>query len=199
MTTRFDEDLLGKLELPADCLWGAHTERARLNFPLSGRRVHPALIHAYGQVKLACFQVNRELGFFKETPAKADAIERACREMLRGELDEHVVVDALQGGAGTSTNMNVNEVLANRAVQILGEQPGRYDLVSPNDDLNRHQSTNDTYPTALRIAAMTGFERLEQSVVELQQAFQAKEHEFAHIVKVGRTQFAGRCVDNAWS
>ncbi len=188
MTTRFDEDLLGQRELPSDCLWGVHTERARENFPLSGRSVHSALIKAYGQVKLACAQVNRDLGVWKLAPEKADAIERACREMIDGELDEVVVVDALQGGAGTSTNMNVNEVLANRSLQFLGKEPGEVRFVSPNDDLNRHQSTNDTYPTALRIASMAGFERLEQAVVELQQAFQAKEHEFAHIVKVGRTQ-----------
>ena len=109
--------------------------------------------------------------------------------MADGQLDEHIVVDRLQGGAGTSTNMNVNEVLANRALQILGEPPGDYARVSPLDDVNLHQTTNDTYPTALRLAAIGLLHRLEEQVVALQEAFQAKEQEFAHVVKVGRTEF----------
>ncbi len=121
--------------------------------------------------------------------AKADAIERACRELADGGLATEIVVDRLQGGAGTSTNMNVNEVLANRALQILGEPPGDYARVSPLNDLNLHQSTNDTYPTALRLAAITLLHRLEEQVVTLQEAFQQKEQAFAHVVKVGRTQY----------
>ena len=139
-------------------------------------------------VKLACARTNRALGAWSDDQAKADAIERACREMADGLLDAHVVVDLLQGGAGTSTNMNVNEVLANRALEILGEPHGAYERVSPADDLNLHQSTNDTYPTALRLAAIRLLHDLEERVVALQEAFQAKEQEFAHVVKVGRTQ-----------
>jgi len=120
--------------------------------------------------------------------AKAEAVERACREMAAGELIGHVLVDRLQGGAGTSTNMNVNEVLANRALQILGLEPGRYDRVSPLDDLNLHQSTNDTYPTALRLAAILALRRLEDRLVTLQEAFQTLEQRFAHVVKVARTE-----------
>ena len=185
--TRTETDPLGTVEVPADALHGAHTARAMANFDLAGRPVHPALIHAYGQVKLACAVTNRALGWCPDG-AKADAIERACREMAEGRLDAHVVVDALQGGAGTSTNMNMNEVLANRALEILRAPRGEYERISPTDDINRHQSTNDTYPTALRVAAITQLKGLEQAVVALQEAFQEKERAFAGVVKVGRTQ-----------
>jgi aspartate ammonia-lyase len=183
---RIEHDLLGQRTVPADALYGIYTIRAMENFPLARRPVRAALIHAYGVVKLACARTNRELNCADE--AKADAIERACGEMHAGRLDQYVVVDALQGGAGTSTNMNVNEVLANRALQLLGRPPGDYYAVSPLDDLNRHQSTNDTYPTALRVAAITLLRGLEREVVALQEAFQQKEKQFAHVVKVGRTQ-----------
>ena len=186
---RLERDLLGEVSVPADVLHGIHTARALENFALSGRPPHPALVHAFGMVKLACARTNRGLGAWPDDQAKADAIERACRQMADGLLDAHVVVDLLQGGAGTSTNMNVNEVLANRALEILGEPHGAYGRVSPADDLNLHQSTNDTYPTALRLAAIRLLHDLEERVVALQEAFQAKEQAFAHVVKVGRTQF----------
>jgi len=185
---RRESDSLGGREVPAGAMWGVHTERAIENFPLAGRRVHPELIRAYGAVKLSCALTNRAIGCWASDRPKAEAIERACREMAEGLLDEHVIVDALQGGAGTSTNMNVNEVLANRALEILGEPRGRYSRVSPLDDLNLHQSTNDTYPTALKLAAVRLLRRLESEVVALQEAFQAAEKRFAGIVKVGRTQ-----------
>jgi len=185
---RSEHDLLGEAQLPAQALHGVHTARALENFPLSGRPVHPELVKAYGMVKLACAQTNRALGFWSADPAKADAIERACREMSDGLLTQHVRVDLLQGGAGTSTNMNVNEVLANRALELLGEPHGRYARVSPLDDINLHQSTNDTYPTALKLAAIRLLHTLEQRVLALQEAFQAAEKRFAHVVKVGRTQ-----------
>ena len=185
---RIERDLLGEVAVPAGSLHGAHTERALENFPLAGRPVHVELARAYGVVKLACARTNRALGAWEGDDAKSDAVERACRELADGALDEHIVVDRLQGGAGTSTNMNVNEVLANRALQLLGETPGDYARVSPADDLNLHQSTNDTYPTALRLAAIDLLHRLEEQIVALQEAFQAKEQEFAHVVKVGRTE-----------
>jgi|GEM_PF-1591614 len=118
---RKEHDLLGEREVPAEALWGIHTLRAVENFPLAGRPVHPALIHAYGTVKLACVKTNRALGAWGDDAAKADALEAACQEMAEGKLDRHIVVDSLQGGAGTSTNLNVNEVLANRALELLGE------------------------------------------------------------------------------
>lgn len=145
-------------------------------------------MRAYGEVKQACVRMNRALGCWAADEAKAEALEQACREMSEGLLTEHVVVDALQGGAGTSTNMNVNEVLANRALELLGGERGDYARVSPLDDVNRHQSTNDTYPTALRLAAIRLLRRLEEQVVALQESFQRSEKRFAHVVKVGRTE-----------
>jgi aspartate ammonia-lyase len=183
---RQEHDLFGPREVPADALWGIHTRRALENFPLAGRPVHRRLVRAYGAVKLAAAQTNHELGFL--TAEKLAAVDTACREMMAGALDAHVVVDALQGGAGTSTNMNVNEVLANRGLQLLGRPLGDYRSLSPYDDLNLHQSTNDTYPTALRVAAIWGLRDLERRVVELLEAFQRKEHEFADVVKIGRTE-----------
>jgi len=185
---RTEHDMLGELPIPADALYGIHTARAIANFPLARRPCHPDLIRAYGMVKLACAVTNRALGAWADDAEKAAAIDSACRELAGGLLDAHVVVDALQGGAGTSLNMNVNEVLANRALQLLGDTLGNYARVSPLDDLNLHQSTNDTYPTALRLAATGLLHRLEEAVVALMEAFQAKEQEFAHVVKVGRTE-----------
>ena len=183
---RTEKDLLGERDVPANALYGIHTVRGLENFPLSGRPVNPALVHAFGAVKLACARTNHGLGWWDKD--KAAAIEAACSEMMEGLLDDHIVVDALQGGAGTSTNMNVNEVLANRALQLLGREPGEYDVVSPLDDINLHQSTNDTYPSALKVAAITLLRVLEREVVALLEEFQNKEKAFAHVVKVGRTQ-----------
>jgi aspartate ammonia-lyase len=183
---RTERDSLGERQIAADSLFGIHTQRAIENFDVAGHSVHSQLIHAYGQVKQACASVNQQLGFLP--PEKADAILRTCHELTEGLLDDHIKVDGLQGGAGTSLNMNVNEVIANRALQILGHLPGEYGIISPLDDVNRHQSTNDTFPTALKVAAIQLIRELEQSVVALQESFQAKEKEFAHVVKVGRTQ-----------
>jgi len=183
---RREHDLLGEMDMPHDALHGIHTARAVLNFPLSGRCIHTALIHAYGAVKLACAQTNHELGRWDEKTFSA--ITEACREMSLGRLDSHILVDALQGGAGTSTNMNVNEVLANRALQILGCRLGDYAVLHPLEDINLHQSTNDTYPTALRVAAIQMLHCLEAELVGLLESFQRKEKEFANIVKVGRTE-----------
>ncbi len=185
---RTERDSLGELQVPAEALHGIHTARALENFPLTRCPVHPELARAYGTVKLACAMTNRALGVWKDDPGKAGAIEQACAELAEGKLCDSIIVDSLQGGAGTSTNMNVNEVLANRALQILDSPPGNYDRVSPLDDLNLHQSTNDTYPTALRLAAIRLLRQLEQNVLALQESFQAAEKKFAHVIKVGRTQ-----------
>jgi aspartate ammonia-lyase len=188
MTThRTETDLLGQRQVPADALHGIYTERALENFPITRRPVNPALIHAYGQVKLACARTNYALGHLDDLTARA--IMAASVELADGRLDEHVRVDALQGGAGTSLNMNVNEVIANRALQLMDRPLGSYDVVSPLNDVNRHQSTNDTYPTALKVAAIQRLRDLEQKLVALQEAFQHQENELAHVVKIGRTQF----------
>ena len=187
-TVRQEEDLLGILDIPEDALYGIHTLRASKNFPLSGLKVHPSLIHAFGAVKQAAAQANRALGDWDDDLKKADAIESACIEMAQGELDEHIIVDALQGGAGTSTNMNVNEVLANRALQIAGKKPGDYAYIFPLNDINRNQSTNDTYPTALKLAAILQIRKLEESLAALVEAFQIKEQKYASVLKIGRTQ-----------
>jgi aspartate ammonia-lyase len=187
--TRRERDALGERDVPVDALYGIHTARAIENFPLAGRPVHRLLVRGYGAVKQACAQVNQRLGVWADDPAKGDAIVRAAAEVAAGDHAAQVLVDALQGGAGTSTNMNVNEVIANRALALLGEPYGNYARISPLDDVNRHQSTNDTFPTALRVAGLWSLARLETAVVALQEAFQEHERRFSHVVKVGRTEF----------
>jgi len=186
---RTESDLLGSIDIPVDVLWGIHTARAIENFPFNTRSVPPNMIHAYGMVKLACLTTCDGLGLWDNNKPKIEAMLQASREMADGLLDKHIKVDLMQGGAGTSLNMNINEVLANRTLQILDKPLGSYDIVSPTDDINRYQSTNDTFPTALKLAAITGIKQLEQNLIALQEAFQQKEKQFAHIVKVGRTQF----------
>jgi aspartate ammonia-lyase len=183
---RTESDLLGELAVPATVLYGIHTQRALENFPLSRRPVNRHLVHAYGQVKLACARTNHEIGTWQ--PEIFRAIEQACLELASGQWDEMVVVDALQGGAGTSTNMNVNEVIANRALQLLDQPLGAYDIIHPIEDINLHQSTNDTYPTALRVAAIDQLRSLESDITELLGQFQHQERNLAHVVKVARTQ-----------
>ncbi|MCK9432463.1 MAG: aspartate ammonia-lyase [Candidatus Omnitrophica bacterium] len=186
MEYRIEEDALGQLKVPAGVYWGVHTARALENFPLSGQKVNSSLIKSYCLVKKACARANRELKLLDEK--KADAVMRACDEVAEGRLADQFPVDPLQGGAGTSTNMNVNEVLANRAAEILGGSLGDYALVNPIEDVNLNQSTNDTYPTALKVAAIFKFRELSAQIAALQGALQKKEKEFASIVKVGRTE-----------
>lgn len=183
---RTETDLLGSLSLPADALYGIHTRRAMDNFPVSGRAVNPRLISAIVLVKQAAAMANRKLGLL---PAEvADAILYACTQVLSGDYKSAFPVDALQGGAGTSTNMNVNEVLANLAILRLGGKPGEYDRVHPLDHVNLGQSTNDVYPTALRIAAIRLLRPLANAFASLQEALQEKEEAFAGVLRLGRTQ-----------
>lgn len=184
--TRTETDSLGSFPVPAKAYWGIHTERARGNFPFSGNRTSPALIAALAVVKKAAAQANHELGYL--TAEKAEAIERACEDVIDGRLADQFPLPALQGGAGTSTHMNVNEVIAHRASERMGGPRGAGSLVSPLADVNRHQSTNDVYPTALRIAAIRGCRALSGALAETQGAFQKKESAFARIVKMGRTE-----------
>jgi len=183
---RTEHDLIGSRQIPENALYGIHTQRAVENFQIAGWQIQPSLIHAYGAVKLACAAANRETGYLTED--KFNYIRCSCEEMMEGQLDNLILVDALQGGAGTSTNMNVNEVLTNRSLQMMGYKPGSYDMLHPLDDLNKHQSTNDTYPTALRVAVLNEINTLEAALTELLNGFQEKEALFAHIVKVGRTE-----------
>jgi len=184
--TRVEEDLLGKLEVPEESYWGIHTERARKNFSISGIKTNPRLIKALALVKKACALANLELGYLEEKKAKAIAL--ACDEIARGYLLDQFPVDVLQGGAGTSTNMNINEVIANRAIEILGGKKGDYSIVHPIEDVNLHQSTNDTYPTAVKVACIYRLRELSQAIAKLQGTLQSKEKEFAGIVKLGRTE-----------
>ncbi len=186
MPERIEHDALGEKAVPADALWGIHTARALENFALGMPPTPPDLIRALALVKKACALANAELGYL---PAdKAAAIAAACDEVAAGGHAGQFPLDALQGGAGTSTNMNVNEVIANRALELLGQARGRYDIVSPLDHVNLHQSTNDVYPTALKVAAIFGVRRLAQAAAALQGAFQALEQRFADIPKVGKTE-----------
>jgi len=183
---RLERDALGSLAVPAGAYWGIHTERARATFHLAGRRVAPALIRAMAEVKRACCRANAELGLLEAGRAKA--LYQACAEVAQGGLAEQFPLDALQGGAGTSTNMNLNEVLANRALEILGRPLGDYGYLHPLDHVNLHQSTNDVFPTALRVAALRGLLALEAAVADLQGRLQEAEIRFANVVKMGRTE-----------
>jgi aspartate ammonia-lyase len=186
--TRTEHDLLGEREVPEEALYGVQTLRALENFPITGvpLREFPELITALAMVKAAAARANAELGLL-ETPV-ADAIIRAAGEIAAGRHHEHFLVDMVQGGAGTSTNMNANEVIANRAAELLDVPRGRYERVHPNEHVNRSQSTNDVYPTAVRLALHTALDRLEASLRQLAEAFSAKGEEFTHFVKMGRTQ-----------
>ncbi|MGQ9698676.1 MAG: aspartate ammonia-lyase, partial [Armatimonadota bacterium] len=183
---RTEHDLLGSRQVPAEVYWGIHTLRAVENFPLSGQRVHPELIKAVGCVKQACALTHMHVGTLPEDIGKV--IAQAAAEVAQGMWYDQFPVDALQGGAGTSTNMNANEVIANRALELLGEPKGNYQRIHPNDHVNLGQSTNDVYPTALRIAAIRLLKNAAEALARLQQALQEKEAEFAGILKVGRTE-----------
>jgi len=185
---RTEHDLLGEREVPDDALYGIQTLRAAENFPITGvpLREFPELIHALASVKVAAARANRELGLLPEHIA--DAIIRAGEEMQSGRHHEHFIVDMIQGGAGTSTNMNANEVLANRALEILGRTRGTYDVVHPNEHVNRSQSTNDVYPTSIRLALHTDLDTLRDALRDLCRSMNAKAVEFADLIKMGRTQ-----------
>jgi aspartate ammonia-lyase len=183
---RKEKDMLGEALVPVDAYYGIHTKRALENFNITGRYIHPELIKALVTVKKAAAITNEEVGLLDNSIS--NAIIRACDEILSGSLMDQFVVDPLQGGAGTSANMNVNEVVANRAIELLGGKKGDYSLVDPLDHVNMSQSTNDVFPTAVRIAAIKMLKPVSQLFAELQTALQVKEEEFSAILKVGRTQ-----------
>lgn len=183
---RVESDLLGSRELPETSYTGIHTLRALQNFPFGGDRVNPGLLHALGDVKYACAEANGMLGFIPVETAKA--IMKACDELSQGLFDSDCQLSALQGGAGTSTNMMVNEIIANRALEILEFPKGMYSHIHPIETVNLHQSTNDVYPSALKIAVIRGLRALSDVVAGLQGAFQAKEKEFSPYIMMGRTE-----------
>ena len=188
LPTRVEHDLIGSRDVPADAYWGIHTLRAVENFPITGLTLAgaPDLIAALAAVKEAAAEANRDLGLLDAL--RADAIIAACREIRGGALHDQFVVDPIQGGAGTSTNMNANEVIANRALEILGHARGEYRHLDPNEHVNMGQSTNDVYPTALKLAARAGIRRLTAAMAVLCAAFGEKSREFADVLKMGRTQ-----------
>jgi len=183
--TRVEKDTMGTMEVPADALYGAQTARAVENFPISGLRAHPAFVDSTVRVKLAAARVNAGLGLLPRR--KARAIEAAAKEVLAGHHRDQFVVDVYQAGAGTSHNMNVNEVLANRACELLGGKRGDRGLVDPNDDVNMAQSTNDVVPTAMRLAALELAPPAAESLEALAATFEAKARAWDGIVKSGRT------------
>jgi aspartate ammonia-lyase len=183
--TRTERDSLGPLEVPADAYYGVQTARAVANFPISGERLHPEMVRAAVRIKIAAARANAELGVLD--PKRAEAIEAAAREILDGKHLDQFVVDAFQAGAGTSFHMNVNEVIANRACELMGGKRGDHSLVHPNDHVNMAQSTNDVIPTSIRIAAHVLAGPLEEEMRRLADSFDAKAREFAHVLKSGRT------------
>ena len=186
--TRIEHDLLGERAVPAQAYYGIHTLRALENFAITGMpiSIYPDLVGALACVKQAAAIANAELGLIDER--RSTAIRLACEEIREGKLHGEFVVDVIQGGAGTSSNMNANEVICNRALELLGHGRGEYRHLHPLDHVNLSQSTNDVYPTALRLALHFGIRRLLNEMVLLRKAFEAKAAEFADVLKVGRTQ-----------
>lgn len=186
--TRTECDLLGCVEVPENVLYGVQTMRGLENFPISKFRLceYPLFIRGLAIVKLGAAVANHDMGLLSDE--LFNAISQACREIMEGKFHEFFPVDMIQGGAGTTTNMNANEVIANRALELLGHEKGEYQFCHPNNHVNLSQSTNDAYPTAVRIALVRSIEKLVASLRELIAAFHAKGEEFAHIIKMGRTQ-----------
>ncbi len=194
---RSEKDSLGELQIPDEAVYGIHSLRSVNNFPKSGEKINPYLIKSFFLVKLASAETNFNVGILEEN--KFRAIEEAIKKLIAetdefmkngaGNIYEKIIVDPYQGGAGTSLNMNVNEIIANTALKIIGREYGDYKAINPLDDVNLSQSTNDTYPTAFRIAAIYLIRELADSAALLQNSLQKKENEFRSIIKLGRTQF----------
>jgi aspartate ammonia-lyase len=189
-STRFrrEHDLLGERSVPVEAYYGVHTVRALENFAITGTSIsiYPDLVAALACIKEAAALANNELGLLDDD--KTRAIAQACEDVRSGALLEEFVVDVIQGGAGTSTNMNANEVIANRALELMGHRKGEYQYLHPVEHVNMSQSTNDVYPTAIKLALHLGIRRLIAAMAELRAAFEAKAREFSEILKMGRTQ-----------
>jgi fumarate hydratase, class II len=186
MATRIERDTMGEIAVPADRYWGAQTQRALENFEIGDLRVSPPMIRAFGTLKRAAAEVNRDLGLLP--PAKAALIAAAAEEVAEGKHDAHFPLVVFQTGSGTQTNMNANEVISNRAIELAGGVLGSKDPIHPNDDVNLSQSSNDTFPAAMSIAAVCAIEeQLLPEVAKLRDVLDRKAKEFAHVVKIGRT------------
>ena len=185
---RVESDLLGELQVPEEAYYGVQTQRAINNYHISRKRMcdYPDYVVAIAYVKLAAVETNRQLGEISDEVA--DAMAQACRELIDGKMHENFVTDMVQGGAGTSVNMNANEVIANRACEIMGHKKGEFQYCSPNDHANCGQSTNDVYPTTIRLTLILLNKKLIASLSELIAAFRRKGEEFKHVIKMGRTQ-----------
>jgi len=188
MKTRVESDLIGSKEVPADVLYGVQTLRGLENFPISCFKLssYPLFINGLAMTKMAAAEANHQLGLI--TDVQYDAIMQACREILDGKHHDQFPVDMIQGGAGTTTNMNANEVIANRALQIMGYAPGEYQYCSPNDHVNCSQSTNDAYPTAIHLGLYATHLKFMEHYGRLIESFEKKAEEFADVLKMGRTQ-----------
>src|SRR6186713_3406779 len=186
--TRTESDLLGKKEIPFEAYYGVQTLRALENFQVSGVKTnfYPDYVRAYAMVKLAAARANTDVGRMKKE--KLAAIEKACQDVIDGKYHDQFLTDLYQGGAGTSANMNANEVLANIALEKMGKKKGEYQFIEPHDDLNMGQSTNDVYPTAIHIALILHNDKVVKEAELLAQAFHKKGEEFKSLVKMGRTE-----------
>jgi len=185
LTKRIEKDFLGERELPTDVYYGIQTLRATENFPITGLTIHSSLIKAMGIVKKSAALANMEVGLLSEDIGHA--IVQAAEEVMEGKWDSQFIVDPIQGGAGTSINMNANEVIANRALEILGHEKGNYKIVSPNTHVNMSQSTNDAFPTAMHISILNLINELLNTMEAMKVVFEDKAKQFAHIIKMGRT------------
>lgn len=186
MSTRVEKDTMGTIEVPSDRYWGAQTQRSKENFKIGGQQMPVEIIHAFAVLKKAAALTNLECGVLEKE--KADIIAKVCDEILEGKLDDHFPLVVWQTGSGTQSNMNVNEVISNRAIELLGGEIGSKKPIHPNDDVNKSQSSNDTFPTAMHIAA---YKMLTETTIpklqELQQTLESKSKEFMSVVKIGRT------------
>ena len=186
MNYRIERDSIGEKQVPADAYYGVQAMRGNENFHITGRRLSPEYIESLAEIKIACAITNHEVGEISKNVR--DAIWQACREILEGKFRDQFICDAVQGSAGTTINMNANEVIANRAIEILGGTKGDYSIVHPNDHVNRAQSTNDVIPTAGKMTAIKLMKKAQAQLVRLEQALAVKEKEFWNVIKMGRTE-----------
>ncbi len=182
---RIDKDSLGDVQVPIDAYYGPFSVRAAAQYKVTGQRSHQNVIKAFAMIKKAAAITNSEIGILEKE--KAEAIIKAADEILSGALQDQFIIDAINSGAGTALNMNMNEVLANRALEMLGHKKGEYDFLNPNDHVNMSQSSNDTYPTAMHVAILLSIEEVKVGLSGLISSLENKQNEFKDVIKIGRT------------